>query len=283
LAKLLPLALLILLGISRFAHQPQMLHVSEIASPGLSNWIRAMVFLLFAYGGWENSLVPTGEVREPRRNIPFGLGIGLCACAMIYMLLQFITVATIGTKPTEVSLQEVASVFLGHGGAAFVSVAALVSTYGWISAAMLYSPRLAYSLAAQGDFPTVFAKLHARFRTPAFAILIYAFMGWGLAASGTFLYLVALSSATFMVLYAGMCASLIRLRKLRPNADAFRIPFGPMLSVLGIAISVTLMTGLKPREVLLMCITTLIATANWIWARRHRVQLETKVKMAATP
>lgn len=278
-AKLSPLALLILLGIWRFAHQPQIIHASEIASPGLTTWIRAMALLLFAFGGWEDSLVPTGEIKEPRRTIPFGLGAGLCACAVIYMLLQFITVTTIGTKPTNAPLQEVASVFLGRSGAALVTVGALVSIYGWISAAMLYSPRLAYSLAAQGDFPRVFVRLHSRFRTPAIAILVYAFAGWVLASSGTFLYLVAVGSGTFMILYTAMCASLIRLRKLRPNADAYRISFGPLLSVLGVAISVALMTGLKPREVLLMGITPLIATANWLWARRrHRVELETEVK-----
>src|SRR5260370_24874639 len=136
---------------------------------------------------------------------------------------------------------------------------------------MLYARRVAYSLAAEGDFPGVFGRLHPRFHAPGVAIVFYALMGWALASSGTFLWLVALGSGIFMVLYVGMCASLIRLRKLRPNADAFRIPFGPGLSMLGVAISLALMTGLKGREVFLMCLTALIATANWLWAKqRHR-------------
>jgi basic amino acid/polyamine antiporter, APA family len=101
LAKLSPLALLILLGISRFAHQPKVIHMSQILSPGISNWIRAMVFLLFAYGGWEDSLVPTGEVREPRRTIPFGLGIGLCTCAMIYMLSRLFRASCAGSETRD--------------------------------------------------------------------------------------------------------------------------------------------------------------------------------------
>jgi hypothetical protein len=84
-------------------------------------------------------------------------------------------------------------------------------------------------------------------------------------------------------MYAGICASLIRLRKLRPDADALRIPFGPLLSVLAIAISLLLMTGLKRRELLLMCVTALIATANWLWARRHHLELRTKARSAAAP
>ena len=282
-AKLSPLVLLLLFGAVRFAHEPQMIHVSEIASPGFSNWVRAMVLIVFAFGGWEDGLIATGEISEPRRTIPFGLGTGLLVCAALYMLLQFITVTTIGDKITDRPLPETASVLLGHGGATFVTIAVLISTYGWISAAMLYGPRLAYSLAAQGDFPSVFAKLHPRFHTPASAILFYAFAGWLLASSGTFLWIVALSSGSMTILYAGMSASLIRLRKLRPNADALRIPFGPLLSIVTIAISLLLITGLKRRELLLMIVTALIATANWLWARRHHLELETKVKSAAAP
>jgi hypothetical protein len=80
-----------------------------------------------------------------------------------------------------------------------------------------------------------------------------------------------------MVYYAGTCASLIRLRKLRPNAVALRIPFGPVLSILGVGISLALMIGLKRRELLLMCVTALIAAANWLWARRRHVQSESKI------
>jgi amino acid transporter len=177
LAKLLPLALLILFGVGRFAQHPQIIHPSEIASHGLSNWLRAMALLLFGFGGWEDSLLPTGEIREPRRTIPFGLGMGLLGCTAIYMLLQFIVVATIGTQNTDAPLTVTASVLLGRGGAVFVEIAALVSIYGWISASMLYAPRLAYSLSAQGDFPAVFARLHPQFHTPTAAILFYAVTG----------------------------------------------------------------------------------------------------------
>ena len=282
-AKLSPLLVLILFGMIRFAKQPQMIHASEILSPGLPNWVSALALLVFAYGGWEDGLLPGGEVQKPRRTIPFGLAVGLLTCAGTYMLLQFITVATIGGKVTDTPLQETALVLLGHGGATFVTIAVLISTYGWISGAMLYGPRLAYSLAAQGDFPGVFARLHSRFHTPWAAILLFAFTGWVLASGGTFLWLVALSSGSMIIEYAGLCASLIRLRKLRPNVEAFRIPFGPMFSIVGVTIAITLLTGLKQRELLLMCVTALIASANWLWARRHHLELEPKARAAATP
>jgi amino acid transporter len=211
------------------------------------------------------------------------LATGLITCAAVYTLLQFITVATVGPNTTERPLAQTASVLLGGGGATLVSVAIMLATYGYISANLLNDSRLVYSLAAQGDFPTIFARIHPRFHTPAVAIIIYAFTGWALAVTGTFQFVLALSAGATVVYYAGMCASLIRLRKLRPSADAFRTPCGPVLSIVAVAIALGLMTGLKRRELLLMCVTALIAAANWLWARRHHLELETKARAAATP
>ncbi len=270
-AKLSPLALLILFGAGRLVHQPQMIHASELVSPGLSNWVRALVFLLFLYGGWEDSLLVAGEVKEPRRTIPFGLLLGLLICTGVYILLQFITLAAIGTNVTERPLAAVASVLIGRSGAAVVAIAAMVSTYGWVSASLLNAPRLVYSFAAQGDFPGVFAKLDPRYQTPTAGIILFALTGWLLAVSGTFLWIVALSAASMIVYYAATCACLGRLRKLHPRADAFRVPFGRTLSMVAIGIALLLMMGLHASEALLMCVTAVIATVNWLLVRRRRV------------
>ena len=282
-AKLLPLALLILFGLARFAQHPQTIHASEIASPGLSNWLRAIALLIFPFAGWEEALVPSGEVREPRRTIPFALGTGLLACATIYALLQFITVATAGPNATDQPVAQAASILLGRGGAALISIAIMVSTFGYVSANLLNDSRLVYSLAAHGDFPALFARTHPRFHTPAVAIIVYAFTGWVLAVSGTFQFVLALAAWATVIYYAGMCGCLIRLRRLHPSADAFRAPFGPVLSIVAVGVALTLMTSLTRRELLLMCITALIAAANWLWARRHHLDLEAKASAAATP
>jgi APA family basic amino acid/polyamine antiporter len=270
-AKLSPLALLIVFGVGRLVHQPQMIHASELLSPGLSNWVRAFIFLIFLYGGWEDTLIVAGEVKEPRRTIPFGLLLGLLICTGFYILLQFITIAAIGTDVTERPLAAVASVLIGRSGAAVVAIAAMVSTYGWVSASLLNAPRLVYSFAAQGDFPEVFAKLDPRYQTPTAGIILFALTGWLLAVSGTFLWIVALSAASMIIYYAATCACLGRLRKMHPRADAFRVPFGHTLSMVAIGIALLLMTGLHTSEALLMCVTAVIATANWLLVRRRRV------------
>jgi amino acid transporter len=278
LAKLSPLALLILAGVAHFAHQPQIIHASEISSPGWANWVRAIVLLMFPLSGWEESLIPTGEVRDPRRTIPFALATGLITCAAVYTLLQFITVTTTGPNASEQPLAQTASVLLGGGGSTLVSIAIMLATYGYISANLLNDSRLVYSLAAESDLPAILARIHPRFHTPTPAIIVYALTGCALAVTGTFQFVLALSAGATVVYYAGMCASLIRLRMLRPHADALRIPFGPALSILAVVISLMLLTGLKRRELLLMCVTALIAAANWLWAKQHHLKLQKKAR-----
>jgi amino acid transporter len=282
LVKLAPLAIIILFGFAHFAHQPQMIRASEIASPGWSNWMRAVTLLIFPFAGWEESLIPTGEITEPRRTIPFALTTGLITCAAVYTLLQFITVATVGPNATEQPLAQAASILIGRGGATLVSIAIMLATYGYISANLLNDSRLVYSLAAQDDFSAIFARIQPRFHTPSVAIVVYAFTGLVLAMSGTFQFVLALSAGATVIYYAGMCACLIRLRRKRPGMDGFRIPSGPVLSIVAVAISLALITGLTRRELLLMCVTALIATANWLWARAHHPQLQKQAKAATS-
>jgi basic amino acid/polyamine antiporter, APA family len=280
-AKLSPLVLLIVIGVAHFGTRPELIGISEIVSPGWAHWSSALVLLLFAFCGWEGALIPSGEIEEPRRTIPFSLAVGLLGCAAIYALLQFITVATVGTVPTSRPLADTASLLLGHNGAGFVAIAVMISTYGWISGAMLYSPRLAYALAEQDDFPAVFARLHPRFRSPVGAVLLHAIAGWVLAISGTFLWVAALSAGSSMVYYAATCASLLPLRRLRGNAVALRVPFAPVLSVLAIFISVGLMFGLTRGQLALMLVTALIATGNWLWARGQYTRAARSMKAAS--
>src|SRR5262249_42608833 len=75
--------------------------------------------------------------------------------------------------------------------------------------------------------------------------------------------------------------SLIRLRKFLPNADALRVPFARILSIVGVVICLALMTGLTRRAVLAMGVTSLIAAGNWLWAKWRRVQSESHMHAQA--
>jgi len=265
-AKALPLALVIGLGLFQ-ATVPH--HAAQALPFPASAWPKLLLILLYAFSGWEDALVPSGEVQQPRRTIPFALTTGLLVCAVIYTLFQFVVLQTIGTDPTDRPVVETASALLGRGAGWFVAVAVMLSTYGWLSGAFLNAPRFPVALAHQGDCPAAFGKLHPRFRTPSIGILLYGATVLVLAVTGTFLWAIALTAGALTIFYAVTCAALIQLRGSRPNAQAFRLPFGRLFAVLGIAISAALLTQLELRQLSLMSITALLAAGNWLWARAN--------------
>jgi len=281
-AKMLPLVLLIVLGLAHFNPQTQSFSIAEFVQPGLSSWLRALLLLIFAYAGFEFAIAAGGEIENPKRTVPFGLAAGLLVCALAYMLIQFVTVATIGTSATQHPLADTASILLHRGGPLFVAIAVMVSTYAWISGQIVSSPRILYAFAANGDAPAFLASINPRFNTPAWAIVVFASLVWLLAATGTYLWIVAVGAGALLILYCGVCAALIRFRRLQPEADALRIPFVPGLAVISIAISLTLISALDPHQALLIGVTALLAAVNWWWAKRQTVK-EPESTMAAAP
>jgi amino acid transporter len=266
-AKLIPLVLLVVLGLPRLG-DPLAVAMVQSEAPRFSAWLSALLLLLFSYAGYEDALVPLGEIKDPRRTVPFALAIGLMVTALIYSLLQAVIVATIGTTDTDRPLAAAANVLMGHGGH-FVTVAVMVSTYGWVSGSLLNAPRFVYALAAQDDLPALVGRLHPRFQTPGVGIGICALLMWALATTGTFLWALALTAGSTMVVYAGMCAALIRLRRTHADVKALRVPGGPILAIGGIGLSLVLLTQLQLREASLMTLTAIVAAANWWWANRR--------------
>ena len=266
-AKLLPLVVLIVLGLIYFAHHPETYQHSDPAPRSLTAWADAMLLLSFAFGGFENAILPAGEVKDAQRTLPFALGTGLLLCILVYALVQFVSVATIGTGPVDRPLAASAALLIGRGGAAFVAVAAMISTFGHLSAVQLATPRLTFALAQKRDFPAIFARVHPRFQTPYVSILAFGLLTSILALSGTFRWAIAMASGALIVIYASICASLIRLRQVRADKPLLRLPFGRTIACICIAVGLVLLARLTWHEGFLLLVTFGIATAHWLFAR----------------
>ncbi len=268
LLKIVPLLVVIVLGVARFSTRVEIIHSAEILAPGWGNWLSALLVLMFAYQGFEYAIIAGGEMENPRRSIPFALGVGLLVVVAVYTLLQFVTLATIGTSTSPRSVADTAFRLMGPVGGILITLAVLISTGGANSSLMLESPRLVFSLAAEGEFPAPLARLHPRFHTPVVAIVCFAALVWVLAVSGGFFWLLELTAAASMIMYISICAALFRLRQ-NSSPGALRVPFGPVLSAIGIVTSIVLITRLQRSQALLMGVTVLVAAANWQITRKR--------------
>jgi basic amino acid/polyamine antiporter, APA family len=151
------------------------------------NWLKAVLVLMFAYGGFEGAVIPMAEATDPKKDIPFALFVGLGATALLYCTIQYVVVRALpSAAATDRPLALAAGQLWGTLGSTLISVGALICLYGYLSAQMLHTPRLTFALGESGDFPLFFARIHPRFRTPHISILIFAGIVWVLAAAGNF-------------------------------------------------------------------------------------------------
>jgi amino acid transporter len=233
-----------------------------------NTWWKAMVLLVFAYGGFETALVPMGEAKNPKRDVGFALMMSLVSCVAVYVLVQWVVVGVLGNgAASDRPLAEVARLTMGNRGAALVALGALVSVYGYLSAKLLSMPRTTFALAESGDLPGPFAWISPQFHTPWLSILIYAVTVWGLALSGNFAWNVTLSAVARLFYYAVVCAALIALRRSRPGASRFQVPGGPVLAVLGILMCIGMARQVDLSQSRILGVTVGAALLNWAWVR----------------
>jgi basic amino acid/polyamine antiporter, APA family len=218
-AKLLPLLLLVLLGL---------LHITSgtiasqtVASP---DWRRAVLLLVFAYGGFETPLIAAAEAKAPRKDSAFALLMGLMVIGLIYMLVQVVVVGVVPnvagkTAPVAAAFE----VLIGPVGVGLASVAAMVSIYGWTTGSVLQSPRLLYSMAERRELPALLGRVHPRFRTPVAAILVYATLSLALGLYGSFQWNATLSAIVRLVTYGMTCLALLAFRARTPEPPEFRL------------------------------------------------------------
>jgi amino acid transporter len=261
------LAAFILSGLFALILHPELRVTLSFAPAPAKNWFEALLLLVFAYGGFEGALIVGGESSNPKKDMPFALLAALALQCFIYTGVIYVVVKTLPNAGMfERSLADAAERFLGGWAAAGVSVAALVSTYGYLSANLLHSPRIAFALAEQGDFPQVLARVHPRFRTPHFSILLYAMILFVFAALGNFQWNATLSAVTRLVVYGAMAIALPVLRKSTGPAP-FANRAGMICSGATLVIALVLLSQMGRGEAVAVAATTIVALGNWVVVR----------------
>jgi basic amino acid/polyamine antiporter, APA family len=264
-AKLVPL--LVFVGVGLFFIRPGT--VASWPPAGHGHWFRAVLLLVFAFGGFDNAVLPASEMRDPAHDAPFALLTGMSLVTILYLLIQVVFQGTVSAgSATDQPLATAASRFLGAPGVWLMAVGAMVSVWGWFAATMLGTPRLTFALGERGDFPSFFARVHPRFRTPYVSILCYAGLGWALALSGSFEWNASLSAVARLFTYGVTCGALPVFRRRNPGLAVFRTPMGDVVPALGVAFCVVLLTQMGSVDFTILAATMALAAMTWVWARR---------------
>lgn len=264
--KLLPLSLLILFGMGHV--DLQTLTASEL--PDFGTLGESILVVMYAYVGFEGTVVPAGEGRRPRRDLPGAMISTILFIGLIYVLVQIVSMAALpDLAEHEAALTDVASALLGTVGAAMLTLGAVFSIAGNLAASVLSAPRMSFALARDGSLPAWLAMVHPRFHTPYTSIMLYGGLSLIMALSGTFIYLAIISTLVRLLTYMVCIAALpILARTTEDHAGMFRLPGGLFIPIVAFLLCVWLVTHASPEAWLWTFVFFLVGSALYFWSRR---------------
>lgn len=135
----------------------------------------AMIPVLFAYGGWQTSNFIAAEIKEPRKNLPRALLLGVLGVIALYLAVNLVCVHALGANGlanTTTPASAVMRLVLGEKGAAFIALGITISTLGFLSQGMLTAPRVYFAMAEDRLFFKRVAWIHPQTRVPVIAIVL---------------------------------------------------------------------------------------------------------------
>ena len=263
--KIASLLLLVAGGLAVFAPE---FHALLRAAPAsghagdnglLGGFALALVPVFFAYDGWTNSAQLAEEVRDPQRNVPRSLVLGVLTVIALYALANLTYLLAIGPEnlTTPGAAVATARAIVGDAGAALVTLAILLSIVGTMNAVILSGPRIAYAMARDGVFPRMVQNV-SRFGTPAWSIGLQSALSVALillpplGGRPLFETLLTYVIANAFLVYALSALALILLRRRRPDLPRpYKVPLYPIVPLAFISASLFFLANIaltRPQE-----------------------------------
>jgi APA family basic amino acid/polyamine antiporter len=237
---------LIVCGLAAGAAPPSQLPASD----GPVALGAALVPVLFAYGGWQTACFVAGEMKEPRRDLPRALLLGVAGVITLYTLVVFVCVRALGAEGLARSTAPAFDVIrrvLGERGAAVLGAGIAISTLGFLSQSILTAPRVYFAMAEDGVFFRSVASVHPRTRAPVVAIALQGVLTIVIALAGTYEVILGYMVAIDFIFFALTAGCIFVFRRREPQAP-YSMPGHPATTLVFIAICAAVVLSTFARD-----------------------------------
>jgi APA family basic amino acid/polyamine antiporter len=253
--KLLSLFIFIIVGL--FYVDSTLLTSTQ--TPQASDLSKAVLMLIYAFTGFEMVTIPAREMEKPQTDLPFSLLVATGVVATFYILIQLVCLGTLpNLAASEKPLADSALIFLGVSGATFITIGALVSTFGSLNSSVLSAPRLLFAMAENRELPQFLAKTHRRFQTPHISIFLTATVMLIFTIQTSFITALTISTIVRLIVYAVTCLSLPVFRARKSASEAsFLAPLGIFVSIASLILIIFLLVNVNYKNegfALIICI-----------------------------
>ncbi|MEI6079421.1 MAG: amino acid permease [bacterium] len=235
--KLLPIAAIIIFGLMKGnAHDFSMVTVATTGA----GFGAAILGTLWAYDGWIGVTNMAEELRDPVRQLPRSLIIGVGTVIAVYVLvniamLNVLPIGNIIASPRPAS--DIAVILFGNGGAAFITAGIMISVFGAMNSYIMTGARVPFAMGARRQLPCskVLSAVHPKFNTPTNALIVEAVLAAIYIMSGTFNTLTDLLVFVLWIFFTmGVIGVFIIRKKGTPYKPSYRVPLYPYVPLIGI-------------------------------------------------
>ena len=270
---------IIVLGLATGLGEAGNFRTSYPTSGGAAGFFAALVAALWAYDGWNNVVMVASEVRNPQRNLPLALSLGTLSVIVIYLLTNLAYFYVLPAE-TVAATDRVAAAMMGRifgeNGAAVVSIAAMISIFAALNGSILSGSRVPYAMAHDRLFFRSVGAVHPTYGTPSVAIVLLTMVSAVMVLSGRYEDLFRYVIFSSWILYGMAAASVIVLRRKRPDLPRPYRTFGyPVVPALFVLVAFCLLIATlrdSPRESLLGLLLIFAGLPFYFHWRSRRIE-----------
>ncbi|HEV2136954.1 MAG TPA: amino acid permease [Terracidiphilus sp.] len=246
--------------------------------------------IFFTYIGFDSVSTAAEECRNPQRDMPIGILATLGACTVLYSGVAIVLSGIVrwqtvmgDAAPVVNSLRRLSLQYGGgelHWVRLFVLIGALLGMISSILVFQLGQARVWFAMSRDGLLPTVFSRIHPRFRTPAVSTWVAGFVVGipaGLLDIGT---VANLSNIGTLFAFVLVSVAVVILRYREPDRPrGFRAPLGPVFPALSIIFCILLMMGLEVMTWMAFFAWLLIGLLIYFLYSRHRSEFSPRMQL----
>jgi amino acid transporter len=281
------ISVLLVIGVAFFSgaglpHPTDPVWPTALNSGILAAFLAALAAALWAYDGWEDLNLVGSEVENPQKNFPRALLGGVALVAAIYLLFSAACLRVLPFDAVANSshiASDVVEHIAGHGAAYWMTLAMVISAIGSLNSSVLSGARVPYAMARDGIFFKIADGIHAKFLTPARALIFQGVLAGLMALTGTFEELTNLFIFAAWIFYGLAVVALFRLRKTEPEMSrpyrCWGYPWVPGIFVTGaLALTVNILLQRPGRSLIGLLLIAAGLPFYRYWSRSKSTAIE---------
>lgn len=214
---------------------------TELIGGTSANIGAAILGTLWAYDGWIGVTNMAGEMKNPKKNLPKVISVGIIFVIAVYALFNIVLFNALPADQlaaSETPGADAAVALFGEGGAAFLTAGIMISVFGSLNGYLMTAARVPQAMAERKQLPLsgILGKIHPKFGTPANALIMQVILAVVYVMSGSFNFLTDLLIFVLWIFFTlGVIGVFILRKRGLASKENYRVPLYPVTPIIGIA------------------------------------------------